>query len=45
MLWWETRVQVIEDWVQSNPLGLGIPSDGCLNVRRRRKKKVVPASK
>jgi len=30
--WWENRKILIEDWIRSNPLRLGVPNDGCIEA-------------
>jgi len=32
--WWDVRISVLVDWFESNPLSIGIPSDGSLEMMR-----------
>ncbi|KAH9115978.1 hypothetical protein AeMF1_010048 [Aphanomyces euteiches] len=32
VMWWENRVQVIQEWLKANPLRIGVPDDGTIDT-------------
>ncbi|RHY49614.1 hypothetical protein DYB26_007764 [Aphanomyces astaci] len=32
-LWWESRIKVVQEWLRANPLRIGVPDDGTIEVQ------------